>query len=123
MATTFTWILGIVLLLVGIWGMVQGGHDHELMGFGVNMLHNVVHLGSGLAGILAALAGARWVRTYLLAFGAVYGLVTILGFLDVEPVVRLLNINMADNWLHLAITAACLLFAFTSPAATTVRRR
>jgi uncharacterized protein DUF4383 len=118
MAKTFSMVLGVVLLVVGIWGMVTGGgHDHMLLVFGINTSHNWVHLLSGALGLITGLAGERAAKTYLLAFGTVYGLVTILGFLNVQPVVQMLNLNMADNLLHLAISAACLIVGMQSKPA------
>ena len=38
----------------------------------------------------------------------VYGAVAVCGFCQVAAVVRFLNLNTADNFLHLAISAACL---------------
>ncbi len=106
---TFAMLLGIVLMVVGLWGMATGGHDHLLVVFGVNASHNLVHLLSGAAAIGCALAGERYSRGFCLIFGVVYGLVALLGFLNVDSVVTLLNLNMADNFLHLGIAAACLL--------------
>jgi len=106
-ARNFSILLGAVLLLIGLWGMATGGHDHELIVFGVNANHNWVHLLSGAVGLVAGFMGFG--RTFLIAFGAVYGLVTILGFANVEPVTSGLNLNMADNFLHLGISAASLL--------------
>lgn len=119
MAKTFSMVLGVVLLVVGIWGMVTGGgHDHQLLVFGINTTHNWVHLLSGALGLILGLSGERGARTYLLGFGTVYGLVTILGFLNVQPVVQMLNLNMADNLLHLVISAGCLIVGIKSkPAA------
>jgi len=93
---------------------VTGSHDHELILFGINMAHNVVHLLSGALGILAATSGPHAARVFCLAFGSVYGLVALAGFARVEPIVRLLNLNSADNLLHLGIAAACLVVAFAS---------
>jgi hypothetical protein len=36
------------------------------------------------------------------------------GFLDGNDVANLVPVNTADNWLHVAITAAALLIAFIS---------
>lgn len=119
---TYTMVLGIVLLAIGLIGALTGGHDHELMIFGVNATHNVVHLASGAAAILCAMIGLGAARAFCLLFGIVYGLVMLAGFLGIEPVVRMLNLNMADNFLHLAISASALYFAFAyRPTAATVR--
>lgn len=112
--TKFTLILGITFLAVGILGVVTGGHDHNLIVFGVNMSHNMVHILSGILAVAASLAGVKLSKVYCLGFGAVYGLVTIGGFLNVPQVVSMLNINMADNFLHLAITGACLYYGLTT---------
>ncbi len=106
----FTLILSIVLLAIGIVGFVMD----PILVFDVNLAHNLVHLASGLVGVIAYGMGYQSSRLYLIVFGLVYALVTVLGFLNVQPVVDLLNINQADNYLHLAIAAGCLLFGFGS---------
>lgn len=97
--TTFAAILGAVLLLVGIIGFVQ---DPVLGLFEVNALHNVVHLLSGAigvwAGVWGGIAASRWFNRI---FGIVYALVAILGFTGV--VAPLLDLNSADNWLHVLL--------------------
>ena len=108
MAKPFSMILGIVLLAVGLWGMATGGHRHTLVMFGINASHNLVHALSGALALMAGLAGARYATSYCLVFGTVYGLVAVLGFFNVTSVVTLLNLNMADNFLHLGISVACL---------------
>ena len=108
MAKKFSLLLGTVLLAVGVVGWMTGGHDHNLIIFGINMKHNVVHILSGALALLAGFAGAKCAKAYCLVFGAVYGLVTVGGFLNIAPAVSLLNLNTADNFLHLAISATCL---------------
>lgn len=117
MAKTFALVLGIVLLAVGVLGVLTGGHNHTLIIFGINATHNAVHILSGVVAILAAFGGEKYAKLYCLIFGAVYGLVTIAGFLSVAPAVSLLNLNMADNGLHLLISAACLYVGVTTKVA------
>jgi hypothetical protein len=107
-------LVGIVFLLVGILGFVPGittelydgldfaGEDSEaeLLGiFQVSVLHNIIHLLFGVAGL--ALAGtASGARTYLIGGGALYLVLWLLGLiggLDWVPA------NTADNWLHLVL--------------------
>lgn len=114
MIKKFTIILGITLLLVGIVGMLTGGHNHTLVIFGVNLTHNLVHILSGILALAAALISLKAAKMYCMAFGIVYGLVTLAGFLNLPQVVSLLNLNTADNYLHLGITAACLYFGLTT---------
>ena len=117
MAKQFSLVLGVVLLVVGIWGTMTGGHNHVLVVFGINMTHNVVHLLSGALAIIAGMGGERYAKLYCLAFGAVYGLVTVAGFVHIGLAVDLLNLNAADNFLHLAIAAACLYVGATAKTA------
>ncbi len=116
MLKQFTILLGIVLLGIGVWGYLTGGHDHELIVFGINFTHNLVHILSGILALGAGLAGVKYAKWYCMLFGVVYGLVTVGGFLAFEPVVTMLNLNMADNLLHLVISASCLWMGFTSKA-------
>jgi hypothetical protein len=114
MAQPFSMLLGIVLLGVGLWGTFTGGHAHTLMVFGINGSHNLVHVVSGALAIGVSLGSGAYARAYCVAFGAVYGLVAIAGFANVTPVALMLNLNAADNVLHLGIAAACLLAAIQS---------
>jgi hypothetical protein len=107
-AKRFGFVLGAVLLVVGLWGFVTGGHDHELAGFGVNLSHNLVHVLSGVVALAAAAKGERAARLFCIVFGIVYGLVAVAGFASVAFVVKLLNLNRADDFLHLGIAVACL---------------
>ncbi|HLE98020.1 MAG TPA: DUF4383 domain-containing protein [Candidatus Thermoplasmatota archaeon] len=71
-------LFGIVFLAVGLLGFVM---SPTLIAFGVNGLHNVVHLASGavlLAG--ATMAAGRNARTVNMVFGGVYVVVALLGF-------------------------------------------
>jgi hypothetical protein len=98
-------IAGAVLLLVGILGFVMSA---PLLGiFDVNMLHNIIHLLSGV--VLLAVAfinnGAN-ARMTLLVLGVVYAIVTILGFVAPGLTESLIADNvtttslMPDNILH-----------------------
>jgi uncharacterized membrane protein YuzA (DUF378 family) len=93
-------VIGVILLLVGVIGFFMG--DMVLGIFGVNALHNIVHLVTGAvyawAGF-AARAPAQDVNKWL---GVIYVLVGIVGFFGV---LGFLNVNAADNWLHLVIGA------------------
>jgi len=108
MARPFCTLLGIVLLCVGLWGLVTGAHAHELVVFGINGNHNLVHVLSGILGIIAAFAGRGAAKTFCLVFGAIYGVVAVAGLVNISAVVELLNLNLADNLLHGGIAAACL---------------
>ncbi|MFC7879318.1 DUF4383 domain-containing protein [Isoptericola sp. NPDC057391] len=111
--------IGVVYLLVGIVGFAITGfddwtvHDHSqtLLGFAINPLHNVVHLVIGLLGVLLwnRSAGAR-TYGWILAIG--YGAAFVYGLIVVnDPDANLLNINGADNVLHIVSAVAGLAVA------------
>lgn len=104
-----TWILGIVLTIIGVYGFFSGG---MVLSFQVDTLHNVVHLASGLIALWAANAGQAASKTFLVIFGIIYALVAVLGFMMNGDVLGLMMMNDADNWLHVAIAAACLIVGF-----------
>jgi len=111
-------IVGLVFLVVGIAGFIPGvttnlydglelaGHegDAELFGvFHVSVLHNVVHLLFGVAGL--ALARTRdGSRTFLVGGGAIYLVLWLYGLLiDRDSDANFIPVNAADDWLHLGL--------------------
>ncbi|MDP9822758.1 DUF4383 domain-containing protein [Nocardioides massiliensis] len=119
MQTTAT-VVGAMFLLVGIAGFIPGittdfdtiqfaGHESEAMLLGifqVSILHNIVHLLFGVAGL--ALAG-RWdsARIYLLGGGAIYFVLWIYGMaVGHDHDANFVPLNDADNWLHLGLSVA-----------------
>lgn len=123
-AKPFAIILGAVLLVVGLLGFVSAlAPNSLLLGiFAIDPIHNVIHILSGIVGLAAGFAGARYARLFAGVFGAVYGLVTVVGFIQGTTVLGLISVNLADNLLHLAIAAASLLVFFATANATMSRR-
>lgn len=106
-----TGLLGLVLTIVGVAGFfVSGG---MLLVFEVDTMHNIVHLASGLVALWAFNSSQSASRWYLIIFGLVYAVVTVMGFAMGGEVLGMM-MNMADNYLHLAIAAACLIVGFSS---------
>ncbi|MFG1889328.1 DUF4383 domain-containing protein [Micromonospora sp. NPDC049051] len=108
-------VVAVVFLLVGVLGFVPGitsdyydlrfaGHDSEAKLFGlfqVSVLHNIVHLLFGVAGLALArsVAGAR---AYLIGGGAIYLVLWLYGLaVDHNSGANFIPVNNADNWLHL----------------------
>ncbi|MEK6918918.1 MAG: DUF4383 domain-containing protein [Nanoarchaeota archaeon] len=102
---TFALILGIVLLLVGIWGFFTT----SILGiFGVNMIQSVIHVIVGLLGIYAGTKGMGYGYNMAVGWGGI-----VLGILGFVPgvdslLMSLLNINTAITVLHLVIGVVCL---------------
>jgi hypothetical protein len=110
-------LTGIVFLLVGVLGFIPGittgygglrfGGPHSealLFGvFGVSILHNLLHLLFGVAGVAASKhPGAA--RVLLMVGGGVYLLLWIYGVaINHESKANFVPVNSADNWLHLAL--------------------
>jgi hypothetical protein len=114
-------LAGISLLLAGILGFIvdsgfdtgQGIQGDKLIVFEVNGWHNLVHIASGLL-LLAASPKRASARTVAIAFGVVYGVVTIIGLIDGEDVLGIIPVNPADNVLHIALTVLGLVTGFMS---------
>ncbi len=115
--------VGAVFLLVGILGFIPGittnydtmtfaGHESGalLLGvFNVSILHNIVHLAFGVAGLLMArtFSGAR---LYLIGGGVIYLMLWLYGLLiDPHSAANFVPVNNADDWLHLALGVGMIL--------------
>ena len=113
MINNYAKVMGVILLVVGILGFIPGIAPHGMLFnlFMVDGMHNVVHLISG-AVFLAAGFSNNWElsKRVTLVFAVIYGLVTVLGFISRDNIVMGMHMNMADNVLHLAITASALIF-------------
>ena len=116
-------IVSLVFLLVGILGFVPGvtsnydqlqfaGHESEAMLLGlfqVSILHNLVHLIFGVAG-LALSRSATNATHYLTIGGAIYLMLWFYGLVvDQHGSGNFVPLNDADNWLHLGLGFAMLL--------------
>jgi hypothetical protein len=111
-------LVGLVFLLVGILGFIPGittnyddlkfaGHDSDaqLLGiFDTSILHNIVHLLFGVAGLALAKTfdGAR---TYLIGGGVIYLALFVYGVIwgHDEGSANFVPVNWADNILHVAL--------------------
>jgi hypothetical protein len=113
-------LVGVVFLLVGIAGFIPGITTHysdmtfagqhsmaKLLGlFMVSVLHNIVHLLFGIAG-LALARTARTARLYLIGGGLIYLVLWIYGLIvDQMSSANFVPVNTADNWLHFGLGVA-----------------
>ncbi len=114
MLKKLAYVFGVVFVVIGVLGFIPGvTPDGHLLGiFDVSPLHNIIHLLSGIAALALAGAGTKYARMYFQGFGLVYGLVTVVGFVQGTTVLGLFGVNVADNLLHLAIAAVSLYAGF-----------
>jgi hypothetical protein len=110
-------VVGATFLLVGILGFVPGitssysdlsfaGHESnaKLLGvFQVSILHNLVHVLFGVAGL--ALSRTRdGARTFLIGGGAIYLVLWLYGLvIGQESSANFVPVNTADDWLHFVL--------------------
>ena len=129
-------VLGAVFLLIGILGFIPGittnygdmyiaGHDSnaKLLGlFQVSVLHNLVHLAFGVAG----LAMGRTVsggRTFLVGGGAIYLVIWLYGLVvNQNSGANFVPFNTADNWLHLVLGVVMIALGVTLTRQSAARR-
>ncbi|MFN2329463.1 MAG: DUF4383 domain-containing protein [Chromatocurvus sp.] len=117
MLKTFALWFGIVFLLIGILGFLPAlAPEGMLFGiFQVGVMHNIVHMASGVIALLAAGAGERASRLFFQIFGLAYGLVAVIGFFYGDaPLLGIMAHNWADVWLHVAVAAFALILGFGS---------
>jgi len=117
LAQTLALVFGIAFLGVGVLGFIPGittnlgdikfaGNDSpsELLGiFQVSILHNIVHLLFGIAGIALS---RTWdsARTYLLGSGVIYLVLFVYGLIvSANSDANFVPINNADDLLHLVL--------------------
>jgi hypothetical protein len=119
--------VGAIFLLAGIAGFIPGlttsyddmkfaGHESgaELVGvFNVSILHNLVHLAFGFAGLALARSWAT-ARNFLVVGGVVYLGLWVYGLVvhGESTNANFVPLNEADNWLHLSLAAVMLALGF-----------
>jgi hypothetical protein len=118
--------VGATFLLVGILAFVPGitahydmltmagpGSGAHLLGvFAVSVLHNIVHLAFGATGLVLSgtFHGARW---FLIGGGVIYLVLWLDGLVvNLQEPVNFVPLEMADNWLHLALAVGMLGLGF-----------
>ena len=129
-ARLYATLVGGALVVAGILGFFYsssfgtdravGRESEEVLGvLAVNGWLNLIHIATGLLGLAAA---AHAARTYALALGLTYLLVSIWGFLVVDDgfgaLLATVPVNTEDNLLHLILGLAGLAAGAATPKPT-----
>ena len=115
-AQLFALVFGVVYALTGVLGFVVQGFGRSLLLpketliiFGVNPLHNGLHLAVGLVWI--AVSGSLvWSKATNVVFGIVFAALAVAGFMNLLGFLGISGPSDPDNILHLATAAMALFF-------------
>jgi Domain of unknown function (DUF4383) len=120
---TAAMVFGAIYLLAGVAGFLPflGGSYTQTNSalfsvFQVNLLHNLVHVVIGIAGLASASSLAN-ARNFCRAVGVILLLLGVLGIFAAQPL-GLLNIGGLDIALHLVSGALLAYFGFAAPIST-----
>jgi len=120
-AKTTALIFGFIFIAVGLLGFIGNPiiANSEKAMFHADTIHSIVHIGSGVLFLLFALAAPSSVATFLIVFGIVYLLIGVIGFFSIGTtgmgkVLGILNVNRADNYLHVGLGIIIFVAGFAS---------
>ena len=98
-------VIGIVFFIVGVLGLIFDTTSGSVFGFDVDLVHNLVHVVTGILGLAAAFTG--WSRRFNQIFGVIYLLIGLAGLVPAlyfsQRLLGLMHVNAADNVLHLVV--------------------
>jgi hypothetical protein len=120
-ARLYAMLIGAVLVIAGVIGffydsgfetgnsVCASGCDEVAGLLAVNGWHNLVHIATGAAGLIALTYGYSAQRAYALVLGVVYLVVAALGFAEFgsgdikDTILKVIPVNTEDNFLHLIL--------------------
>jgi hypothetical protein len=115
MAKKVSLVLGVVFVLVGLLGFVPNPLVGEGGFFHTDLVHNLVHLIIGI--VLLVMMSKPAAGLTVKVVGIVYLVVAILGFLmvgsETGKLLGLIEVNGADNWLHLVLGVVIAVLGWT----------
>jgi hypothetical protein len=119
-------VLGIVFLVIGLAGFFVSSSMSvgNLLGFDVDLVHNLVHLITGIVALAAVFTG--WSRRFNQIFGIIYIIVGLAGLIYPglyfnSMLLGMMHVNAVDHGFHLIvgiIAAAVGFFVADYPATT-----
>ena len=124
-AQLYALIFGAALTIAGIIGFFYNSdftsnksvHDSIFGILSVNGWHNIVHIATGVLGLVAASTYSSS-RTYALGLGALYIAVAVWGFIigSGDSILSIIPVNTEDNVLHVLIGVAGIAAGMATPA-------
>lgn len=109
MAKTVSWVLGVVLVIAGVWGFFGG--DTSVGFLASSVLSSIIHVVIGV--IVLAMAGKPSAGMTLRVVGIIYVILGLLGFFDWS----FIPVSSATNWFYLIVGVVVAVLGFTSKGA------
>lgn len=117
-ARLFAVVLGLGYVAAGVVGFAVTGFtgfvantDETLLGFDLNIFHNIVHLAIGAGLVIASrMSDVSITQGVLIGVGLFYLVATLLGVLEYLPIISISDASAPDNFLHLFSGGAALIF-------------
>lgn len=111
LATTLAWAFAAAFLGATVMGFVPNPLVGENALFVTNTAHNLVHLATAIGFAVVALVGERASIRFMQAFGVIYMLTGVIGFVMLGSaseghLLHVIHINWLDNFLHVGLGIA-----------------
>jgi hypothetical protein len=114
-------LIGVIFIAVGALGFI----DNPIIGesenaiFHADQVHNGVHLGTGLLFVLVALGAPASASALMIIFGLVYLAIGVIGVVNYGTdgfgkLFGILNVNGADNLLHIGLGLLIMVMGFAT---------
>ena len=105
---TLAWLLAVAFAVATIIGFVPNPLVGQNALFVTNTAHNLVHLLTAIGFAAVAVIGHRASTVFMLAFGPIYALVGLIGFIALGSaseghLLGIIHINFLDNFLHVGL--------------------
>jgi hypothetical protein len=108
-------LVGICFIIIGVLGfMPEFTSQGRLMGtIATNSISNIIHLATGILGLMCGVKGTKLSRYFFIALGMSYGILALLGFYDSSlAFFRYVVTNGASNIFHAVIAIIALALGF-----------
>ena len=120
-------IIGFTFIAVGVIGFTGNPLVGNNAIFHTDVIHNLVHVISGVLFVLVALASPGNIRGFMKLFGIIYFLLGVIGFMVIGSegmtvLLGFLHINGPDNYLHVALGVVIFLAGMYTRNTTTVSK-